>query len=208
MASQSTPARIGGLPRLYRAIRRRVRLQTRDWGKPPLKLHLGSGENLIDGWVNVDFNGPPGTIHYDLTRSFPIPDESVTFIFNEHFIEHITRDQALALLSECRRVLRNGGVIRLSTPDLRKLVDEYAGGRVDEWADMNWKPLTPCRLLNEGMRLWGHQFVYDFDELQLLCKEAGFRSVSRQEWRRSSHPELNGLETRPFHDEIIIEAVR
>ena len=172
------------------------------------KLHLACGKNVIGGWANIDLEGNKNVIAWDLTQPLPVASNSVEFIYSEHFIEHIGRDQAKRLLTECHRVLRPGGVLRISTPDLRKLIDEYLAGRVDEWADLGWQPATPCRMLNEGMRLWGHQFVYDADELRRIFAECGWNDLTFAPWRKSTHPELDGLECRPFHNEIIVEAVK
>lgn len=172
------------------------------------RLHLGCGRNVVPGWANVDAEGGAGVIAWDLRRPLPAADASFDYVFSEHFIEHVTRDEALRLLRECRRVLKPGGVLRTTTPDLRKLVAEYLSGRLDEWRDVAWLPESPCRLLNEGMRLWGHQFVYDEPELRALLAEAGFADVERVAWRESSHEALRGLECRPLHDEIIVEARR
>lgn len=57
------------------------------------------------------------------------------------------------------------------------------------------------------MRFWGHQFIYDETELIILLKEAGFLNVRRMPWRESEHPELRNLETRPYFDDLILEAV-
>lgn len=170
------------------------------------RLHLGCGRNVIAGWANVDAEGGEGVIAWDLRRPLPAADASFDYVFSEHFIEHVTRDEALRLLRECMRVLKPGGVLRTTTPDLRKLVAEYLAGRLDEWRNVEWLPATPCRLLNEGMRSWGHQFVYDEPELRLLLAEAGFADVERVAWRESGRPALRALECRPFHDEIIVEA--
>ena len=59
-------------------------------------------------------------------------------------------------------------MLRLSTPDLRKVVDEYLGERLTEWADVGWNPSSPCALVNEGLSRWGHRFVYDGPELRSL----------------------------------------
>jgi predicted SAM-dependent methyltransferase len=196
------------LKHLYRRSIRRLRSSPKSWPPEAKQLHLGCGGNLLPGWANVDLDAAAGAIRHDLTGPFPLPPETVKFIYSEHFIEHITRGQALALLRECHRVLAPGGVIRLSTPNLKKLLDEYLAGRTTEWSDVDWHPETTCQMLNEGMRLWGHQFVYDLDELTLLLKEAGFRHVNQAAWRESRHPELKGLECRPFHGEIIVEAIK
>lgn len=171
-----------------------------------MKIHLGCGTNHIKDWLNVDLDSPIADTHADLRNRLPYADESVDFIFNEHFLEHITREEGIAFLRECRRILKPGGIFRVSTPDLRWLVAQYVGGKLDEWSDVGWVPETPCRLLNEGMRLWGHQYVYDLPELLGALREAGFSDVYPVRHRESAYAELVGLECRPWHQELIVEA--
>jgi predicted SAM-dependent methyltransferase len=158
--------------------------------------------------VNVDLEAPAADLHADLRRPLPFDDGQAALIFCEHFIEHIRRDDALNFLRECRRVLRPGGRLRLSTPDLRWLVAQYVAGNLDEWQDVDWRPATTCRLMNEGMRSWGHEFLYDREELLALLGEAGFDRIEAVAHRESRHPELAGLECRPWHRELILEAER
>ena len=172
------------------------------------RLHLACGMNLMPGWANVDIDGPASVIRLDLTHGLPIDDDSVEYVFCEHFIEHIPLQAALGLLREVRRCLRHGGVVRLSTPDLGALVEHYRAGRLDTWQDVGWQPETSCRLLNEGMHSWGHQFVFDQPELERALSAAGFSSVARVSWRQSDHAPLAGLECRPFHGELIYEATK
>lgn len=173
-------------------------------GHTDLKLHLGSGLVKLSDWVNVDMETPVADMKLDLRQALPFDDNSVRFIFSEHFIEHITRDEALNLLRECRRILADGGVLRLSTPNLRWIIEKYLEENIMEWVGL-WSPATPCQMMNEGMRSWGHQFVYDANELSLLFSEAGFVTQRWCEWRKSEYPELCNLEQRPFHRELIIE---
>ncbi len=170
-----------------------------------MNLHLGSGSVRLDGWVNVDLDAPEADMHMDLREPLSFEDSSVAFIMNEHFIEHLTREEALSFLRECRRVLRPDGVLRLSTPDLKFLTERYLSGALDEWEGL-WMPATLCRMMNEGMRSWGHQFLYDRDELSGIPAEAGFADVRYVAWRESARAELAGLEARPFHGELIVEA--
>jgi predicted SAM-dependent methyltransferase len=172
------------------------------------KLHLGCGTNILPGWANIDVDGPSAVLRWDLTQPLPLQTGTVSFIFNEHFIEHITRPQAVALLSECYRLLIPGGVLRISTPSLRKLIDEYLLNRTTEWIDVDWHPATPCQMMNEAMRLWGHQFLYDETELKTLLYACGFAEIVDVGWRESRRGELRNLECRPFHDEIILEATK
>ncbi|HBB75181.1 MAG TPA: hypothetical protein DC048_12130 [Planctomycetaceae bacterium] len=168
---------------------------------------LGHGTKVLPGWTNIDLEGDGRTTFaWDLTRTLPFADQSVDFIYSEHFIEHLTLAQGQALLRECRRVLTPTGVLRLSTPELRTLVEKYLTAAVDEWADMGWKPSTPCDLLNEGLRLWGHQYVYDHYKLTSVLLTCGFAKVARCEWGSSTHKALRDLETRPNHGDCIVEA--
>jgi predicted SAM-dependent methyltransferase len=170
------------------------------------KLHLGSGSQICAGWTNVDLNPGPGGFVWDLTEPLPVNNRSIHYIFTEHFIEHLTRHQGLGFLTECRRVLEYNGVLRLSTPDLRFLVDQYTKRRVKEWCDVGWSPTTPCTMVNEGLHLWGHKFIYDETELILLLREAGFTRFRAATWHESPHEPLRDLEVRPFHNELIWEA--
>lgn len=44
-------------------------------------------------------------------------DATFDFIVSEHFFEHLYLPDAVALLTECRRILKPGGVIRSCVPD-------------------------------------------------------------------------------------------
>lgn len=172
------------------------------------RLHLGCGPHVLPGWANLDLAGSQGSIRWHLGWRLPAAEGSVDAIFSEHFIEHVHKTHAAKLLRECFRVLRTGGVIRLSTPSLEKLVSEYQSGRLGEWADLEWLPASASDLLNEGMRSWGHQYLYDEPELRRQLIDAGFSGVRRVEWRQSGVEGMSNLERRPFHDDLILEATK
>lgn len=172
------------------------------------RLHLGSGDHILIGWTNVDALALPGVTPWDLRKPLPVRPGSIDYIFSEHFIEHITLDETRRLLTDCYRALRPGGIIRLSTPDLAKIVEEYQAGRTDEWIDVDWHPSTPAQMVNEAVREWGHLFIFDEAELSTLLHEVGFRDVTRAAFHSSHHDPLRGLECRPDHGEVIVEAVK
>lgn len=170
------------------------------------KLQLGAGPNTIPGWGNIDLEG--SNICWDLTRPLPVSEESIRFIYTEHFIEHVSASEGRALLLNCFTALAEGGVIRLSTPDLRVLVRDYVEGHVVEAPHGGWFPQTPCQMINEGMRLWGHQYLYDESELIAVLRQVGFARVTRVNWGESECPELRGLETRPDFGDLVVEAYK
>ncbi len=154
----------------------------------------------------MDLLGLPGVTAWDLRRGLPTSLLNLDYAYSEHFIEHITKKDAARLLADVHRALRPGGVLRLSTPDLEELVNVYLNGPLDEWEDVSWVSASRRALLNEGMRSWGHLYLYDFEELASLLAEVGFDSIERVNWRESTHQELTALECRPFHNEVIVEA--
>jgi predicted SAM-dependent methyltransferase len=175
----------------------------------PLKLCLGSGSAPLAGWINIDIQRPADVL-LDLRFGIPLADGSVAFIYSEHLIEHLTLDEGLAHFAECRRLLKPGGVLRIATPDLADLVKNYATDwrRHDwvRWPGNEWID-TGTRMLNMAVRDWGHQYMYDYDELNLRLSQAGFESISRAENGMSAHPELCGLETRA-DSKLVAEAQR
>jgi predicted SAM-dependent methyltransferase len=172
-----------------------------------MKLHLGCGEKHFTGWINADIISSADVVH-DLTKPLPFKDNSVEYIFNEHFIEHLTYSQGKNFLEECYRVLIPNGILRISTPNLDWLIKCYIENRLNEWQDMGWHPETECQLMNEGLRLWGHQYVYNETDLKKLIKSVGFKQVITERWGHSMFDILMNLETRPYHNELIIDAIK
>jgi predicted SAM-dependent methyltransferase len=168
-------------------------------------LNIGCGPNTIDGWVNIDIDHPSAEIQHDIRTGLPFEDDTVSHVFTEHMIEHVTRPEALAFLVECNRVLQPGGVIRVSTPNLDVVVDAYLARNLSKWGAL-WQPDTPCMLINEAFHSWNHQFLYNRSEIKLLLIEAGFKVINFVEYRLSIYPALMGLERRPYNGDIIVEA--
>ncbi|HEU0104635.1 MAG TPA: methyltransferase domain-containing protein [Vicinamibacteria bacterium] len=173
----------------------RRRLATR---RPPLRLCLGSGRAPIPEWVNIDLHLGADVV-LDLTSGIPAPPGSVETVYSEHLIEHFSLEEGLALLRECRRVLEPAGILRIATPDLATLVDDYRHTwRTHDWVswpEYRWVD-SGARMLNQAFRGWGHLYLYDFEDLSARLESAGFRDVRRCAIGESEHPHLRGLETR------------
>lgn len=86
-----------------------------------MKLHLGCGPNIKEGYVNVDaFVDDPRVVKADITN-LPYADGSVDEILSEHVFEHVGFAEEERLFRECYRVLRPGGLLVLETPDMEWL---------------------------------------------------------------------------------------
>jgi predicted SAM-dependent methyltransferase len=172
---------------------------------------VGCGAVRIPGWVNIDSSARSAAadLIWDVTDGIPCDDESCALVYNEHFLEHLAVDQGLAFLKECRRVLEPGGVVRVAMPDLAETVRQYVD---NDWAEQPWVKKygfqwikTRCERLNIGFRWWGHQWLYDREELHRRLGEAGFADVRDAAWGESEVPQLRARETRP-ETQLICEA--
>lgn len=91
--------------------------------------NIGAGNFSHPCWTNVDyFNDWYKTnskflekgIHYDLFSLQPLPleENSAELLYTSHTVEHIRNQEAEYLFSEAFRVLKTGGIFRLTMPDI------------------------------------------------------------------------------------------
>jgi len=154
------------------------------------RLHIGCGPQAFEGWTNVDLQNYEGVdLVHDVREGLPFRD--VRYLFAEHFLEHLTYDEGLRFLKECRASLAADGVLRLSTPNLDWVVrTQYTLGPSPDAEEA----LQACFALNRSFRGWGHHFLYNAATLTATLQAAGFAEVSFHEYGRSGDPVLENLE--------------
>jgi predicted SAM-dependent methyltransferase len=189
-----------------------------------IKLNLGCGNQFANGWVNVDYSvgARLAKIPFfssinkkvklfnldwnddiflcDLTKKFPWSDESVDEIYSSHTLEHLDKQQGYDFLSECYRVLKKQGVIRIVVPDLRAFVEHYIKGELlaenfvenlfvlyEEKGDSFLK-----RKLAPFIR-FPHKCMYDTDRLLYIMSEIGFHCQSQDPFV-SKISDINNIE--------------
>jgi predicted SAM-dependent methyltransferase len=228
---QTTINRIGGVARrvpgvaqiLDRRVRRRLTRapgprrqpqidpsQTRAWmtrleGRTDLKLNIGAGPGVVEGWINADLQpeADADVMPMDATAPWPFADGSAEAINSEHFLEHIDPSLAGFYFQEAFRVLRPGGVIRTSTPDLRglamALLDEDPA-LLETHRAHGYEARNHADMVNNYIYSWGHAHIYDFESISALLAEAGFERIERVEFGESHHEALRGIDTHPVDD--------
>lgn len=180
--------------------------------RAPYRLHLGCGKNHFAGWVNIDQEATAGIVDvsWDLRQPLPLPEGCAELVYHEHFLEHLTVEQGLSLLRECRRLLMPGGVLRVAMPDLLECVRQYwENDWRQPWMEKygyQWIQ-TRAECINIAFREWQHQWLYDREELHRRLKEAGFTQIRDCRRLESTVPALQDLETRD-ESHLVCEAVR
>ena len=77
-------------------------------------INLGAGTWICENWIGLD---KIQNNYLNENTIFPIPDNSIEYIYSAHFFEHINDETAYNLLKESKRVLKPGGIIRIILPD-------------------------------------------------------------------------------------------
>jgi len=105
-------------------------------------LNLGCGHRFHPAWTNVDFVfTDEGVMAADLAKGIPFSDASFDVVYHSHLLEHFSKSEAEPFLSECYRILRPNGILRVAVPDLEQIVKTYlialekASTGSKEWAD-------------------------------------------------------------------------
>jgi predicted SAM-dependent methyltransferase len=142
------------------------------------KLHIG-GVQVKQGWEIINANPNSGVDHVgdakDLSR---FGDQTFAQIYASHVLEHIDyKNDLLKALQEWHRVLRYGGKLMVSVPDLDVLA--YLLLQRDK---LNIEE----RFLVMRMMFGGHIDRYDYhvvglnhDFLRAYLTEAGFRNIQK-----------------------------
>jgi predicted SAM-dependent methyltransferase len=156
-------------------------------------LHLGCGKRHVDGWLNVDVTGSDFDLDLASGR-LPWRDEVFDAVVSQHFIEHIEmEEQLIPLLHEIRRVLKPGGEVWLSCPDMEFLCRVYVEGRIADllqdrrmrfpdypFSAMGDPDLPPQHVVNHLFHQLGqHKNLYDCDLLAWALGKAGFSQIER-----------------------------
>jgi hypothetical protein len=83
---------------------------------PELKLDLGCGKNVREGFTGVDLRDFGQPIRADLRSAWPWKDGSVAEAHSSHFIEHLKQQERIHFVNELYRVLVPGGKCQLIAP--------------------------------------------------------------------------------------------
>ena len=174
-----------------------------------MKLNLGCGSQVPDGWINVDYalgarltkipffravnrkvnffnlDWDDRIFLHDLTSKFPWDDSSVDVVYSSHTLEHFSKVDGHRFLTECHRVLRKNGILRIIVPDLRYDVNEYIEGRIpaDDFVErlgvLYGSSNNKLKSKLTPFLQFPHKCMYDNSRLLEILDEIGFEACTK-----------------------------
>jgi SAM-dependent methyltransferase len=175
------------------------------------RLNWGCGDWTEPGWINSDQKEGPGIdISCDIRNGLPLDSDSMDYIVSIHALPEVPYPDLVPILEELRRVLKPGGVLRLSLPDLDKGIQAYLRN------DRDYFLIPDEEVQSIGAKLvvqliwygWSRTlFTYDFIE-ELLFK-AGYSHVSQCSYKETNSPYAGIVELDNREQEsLFVEAIK
>jgi predicted SAM-dependent methyltransferase len=140
-----------------------------------MKLHLGCGKRNLPGFVHIDIADFPHIDYRAEVNFLPfIEDQTVDEIYSSHTFEYFDRLEAPQVLSEWQRVLKPGGRLYLTVPNIDSLIQIYVkSGELNDIIG----PLFG-RWLNAGdSPAIFHKTVWNEKDLRVMLLENNFSDV-------------------------------
>jgi len=89
-------------------------------------LNVGCGNKYNNEWTNIDMHSNSKyVISHNLLKGLPFSDNKFDVVYHSQVLEHFPKEKAPGFIKECYRVLSPNGIIRIATPNLENIVDEY-----------------------------------------------------------------------------------
>ena len=117
--------------------------------------NVGAGGFSHPAWTNIDADSDwygcnrkdtlrSGNLQHDLLslKPLPIESDSASIIYSSHTIEHVTNEADEVFFRDAHRVLKQGGIVRITTNSTDLAYRAYRSGdrRFFYWSDWYRKP--------------------------------------------------------------------
>ena len=174
-----------------------------------IKLNVGASPIWSqDGWHTLDHKEreqSKTSVKGD-AANIPLDDDSCSTVFTSHMFEHIPHVKLEEILLEFNRVLAKDGIVRILTPDLKKVAKAYIEEDDDFFSEakledeslrtdlgfggmfMNFivSPGQDTALYDRGLNKfiagYAHLYSYDFNMLRILLERTGFYCVEQKDF--------------------------
>lgn len=158
---------------------------SKDVADSKIKLNLGCGKKVLDGYINIDIVSSPKAarepeILCDL-RKLTLEDDYADEAIAIHVIEHFYVWEVCDVLIEWRRVLKPGGLLVIECPDILKSARNLLDRTPPQ--ESIWGIYGDPLECNEYM---SHKWGWTPETLTLYLQQAGFGKI------READPQWHG----------------
>ena len=143
-------------------------------------LHIGCGDNVLPKpFINIDNRKKKGVLNL---KAYPLKFKTNTFdlVYASHILEHFKKKQVLKVLVEWVRVLKPGGVLRISVPSFENLSKIY---NIDKEIDNISGPLMGGQTYKDNF----HYEIFNQKKLIKLLLSAGLEAIHPWDFKRTIH---------------------
>lgn len=133
-----------------------------------LLLNLGCGNDIREGFVNIDLFSNDSRVVFGDIRKLELPDNSADLILASDVLEHFSHRETQAILDEWARVLKHNGELIVRCPSLKLQAKAYINGV--------WNADIASYMIFGGQTNPGDYHCVAFDEESIKDKlhKAGF----------------------------------
>lgn len=158
-----------------------------------MKLHIGCGPVYMPGFFNVDLRDDFRTDFCGSIFDLDIEENSAEVIWSCHFLEHLDYPtDVVRCLELFHRWLTPDGLFRIAVPDMETVINYYVNGDKklfglpgsDDQSRWHKKDSRAERVMF-FMRHWGHTIIFDFELINMLLQDAGFKNITKRKFRES-----------------------
>ena len=173
------------------------------------KLNLCSGPVMLKDYINLDIS-PNSDVIIDLeNENLPFRNNKFSTVICMSAINYFEKQRAIEILKDVYRVMSSGGILRISTQCLDKLVKYYINNDENFFNQKNEKnlPRFPGKNNAEKLLNWfygfdtveGHKtkYIYNFEILSNILKEIGFRNIENKNYFDSEIENIQEIDNRP-----------
>jgi len=169
-----------------------------------MKINFGCGSIQPADWINIDIDPEYKTEHKNLHL---IPDNSCDILVSHATICSIPYHKINAALLEFNRVLKPGGVVRISLPDIVSGFDAYKNNNINFFPNsednidirfsswLTWYSTSTSLLTHKALKYKLH--------------DSGFKNITKVNYKESalSNNKIYELDTRE-HEFYFMEAMK